>query len=199
MIISSIFEWDYKIFEFINTSWSSTILDVVMPWLREPLFWLPLYVFIVSFVIFNFGKKSYWFVIFTLLTISTADLTSSKLIKKNVERARPCHYEADNDLFKVVTRVRCGSGYSFTSSHATNHFAIATFFIGVLGILLPFLKPWLWVWATCISLAQVYVGVHFPLDVFFGGLLGAGIGWTYALLFKKFYGSTLDNKIELTP
>lgn len=31
-------------------------------------------------------------------------------------------------------------------------------------------------WAAGICLAQVYVGVHYPSDVFFGALLGAGIG-----------------------
>jgi len=197
LINTLFFKWDYQLFEWINSGWSSNLLDLVMPWLREPLFWLPLYVFIIGFVVFNFGKKSYWFLIFTVLTIGTSDMVSSRIIKNTIERPRPCHYQSSTHTLKVIKRVRCGSGYSFTSSHATNHFAIATFLIGVLGIFLTWLRPWMWLWAAMISLAQVYVGVHFPLDILVGGIIGTLIGWLYALLFLKFYSSTFG--INTTP
>jgi undecaprenyl-diphosphatase len=191
-----LFKWDFKIFEWINTGMSSPLMDFFMPWLREPIFWLPLYVFLIAYVLFNFGKKSYWFILFTILTVSTSDMTSSRLIKKNVQRARPCHYVESHPDLTVIKRVRCGSGYSFTSSHATNHFAVATFLIMVLGIFLPILKPWLWVWAGMISLAQVYVGVHFPLDILAGALLGIFIGYIYARLFKHYYGHTIYDHLS---
>jgi len=35
---------------------------------------------------------------------------------------------------------------------------------------------WLILWAASIAYAQVYVGVHYPLDVIAGGLLGWLIG-----------------------
>lgn len=193
------FKWDFKLFEIINTGLSSPFLDMVMPWVREPLFWLPLYIFLIAFVLFNFGKKSYWFIIFTILTVGTSDITSSRIIKKNIERPRPCHYSDSNSDWKVITRVRCGSGYSFTSSHATNHFALATFLIGTLAAFLPWLKPGLWVWAGVISLAQVYVGVHFPFDVVIGALVGILIGILYTQLFKRFYGQTLNIEPSAVP
>lgn len=121
-------------------------------------------------------------ILFILITFGIADFTSSSLIKKSVQRVRPC-----NDIeFKenVNTRVRCGSGYSFTSSHATNHFAMASFLIMV------FYRRWnhiLWIgilWAAMISLAQVYVGVHYPLDVIAGAILGSSIGYIVGLVFR---------------
>ena len=42
------------------------------------------------------------------------------------------------------------------------------------------IKKWkyiLLIWAASIAYAQVYVGVHYPLDVLCGALLGAGIGY----------------------
>ena len=87
--------------------------------------------------------------------------------------------------------MHCGAGYSFTSSHAANHFAVATFLIMTIGQILPKIKKWLWLWAASIALAQVYVGVHFPLDVLAGGILGVVLGRLWSMLFLKYYGHVL--------
>ncbi len=180
----NLISWDIKAFEFINITLSNAFFDAVLPWLREPLFWVPLYIFILGFVFFNVGSKAYWFVIFLILTASSSDLISSRPVKNTIKRLRPCNTE----YVKVIERVTCGSGYSFTSSHAANHFAVATFLVMTLGQHFRKIKPWCWAWASLIGLSQVYVGVHFPLDIFGGALLGIILGKIWALLFKKYYG-----------
>ncbi|MEZ4910845.1 MAG: phosphatase PAP2 family protein [Saprospiraceae bacterium] len=193
--MQDILQWDIILFEAINHGWSNALFDWLLPWWRTPIFWLPLYVFLIAFLFFNYGRKGYWILLFTLLTVMTSDMTSSHLIKKNVQRLRPC-----NDAYmEVIERVRCGSGYSFTSSHATNHFALATFWVMTLGIEIPKIRKWLWMWATTIALAQVYVGVHYPLDILMGGILGCCIGGIYAFLFIKYYPDifTHPNDIEI--
>ncbi len=182
-----IIKWDISLFEFINHDLSNGFFDMLLPWLREPLFWVPFYIFLISFVFFNFGKKAYWFVIFVILTAASADLISSRAIKKTIKRIRPCNTE----MLQIVERVHCGAGYSFTSSHAANHFAVATFLIMTIGQILPKIKKWLWLWAASIALAQVYVGVHFPLDVLAGGILGVVLGRLWSMLFLKYYGHVL--------
>jgi undecaprenyl-diphosphatase len=64
---------------------------------------------------------------------------------------------------------------------------LATFFFTTL-------KPWIgnkaWLfycWAGIIIYAQVYVGVHYPLDVISGGILGTFIGGLTSLAFNKQY------------
>ena len=114
-----------------------------------------------------------------------ADTTSSRLIKNTVKRVRPCNDE--NVKMHVKLLVPCGSGYSFTSSHAANHFAAAVFIIFTFLDNRKWLKWSLLVWAASISFGQVYVGVHYPLDVICGGLLGSGIGWLCAYLFQRFF------------
>lgn len=185
-----IIKWDILLFEYINHDLSNGFFDLLLPWLREPLFWVPFYIFLIAFVFFNFGKKAYWFIIFVVLTASSADLVSSRAIKKNIKRIRPCNTE----MVHTVERVQCGSGYSFTSSHAANHFAVATFLIMTLGQIFKKINKWLWLWAASIALAQVYVGVHFPLDVVGGGILGVILGRFWALLFHKYYGHLLDKQ-----
>jgi len=184
----NIIQWDITLFEWINNDLSSAVLDFVLPWMREPMFWLPLYAFIIAFEFFNYGIKAYWFVLFLILTVGSADMISSRPIKKTIKRLRPCNTE----YVQVVERVRCGSGFSFTSTHATNHFAVATFLIMTLGQSFRNIKLWLWSWASIIAFSQVYVGVHFPLDVIAGGILGIIIGRIWAMLFDRYYGQVLQ-------
>ena len=184
----NLISWDIKVFEFINISLSNPYFDAVLPWFREPLFWVPLYIFLAGFVFFNFGKKASWFVIFLILTTSTSDLISSRLLKKTIQRLRPCNTE----YVQVIERVSCGAGYSFTSSHAANHFAVASFLVMTLGQNFRKIKPFCWSWAAMICFSQIYVGVHFPLDIIGGALLGIIIGKIWALLFSKYYGYTFN-------
>ncbi len=100
-----------------------------------------------------------------------------------MQRPRPCQNEALKEEVRLL--VPCGSGYSFTSNHATNHFALAVFFAGTLGV---FFKRWRWLlflWAALVAYAQVYVGVHYPLDVAAGALLGMTIGSLVVLIWKR--------------
>jgi undecaprenyl-diphosphatase len=182
-------EWlidlDKTLFYLINHDLSHDILDAILIPIRNPFVWAPLYIFIIGFVLFNFKKKSYWFLLLALLNMGTSDIVSSRVIKPSIERLRPCHPASGVD---AVVRVRCGSAYSFTSSHATNHFALATFLTITLGFVLGKFKMILFVWAFLISLAQVYVGVHFPVDIIVGSLIGTTIGLIYGTLFMKYYG-----------
>ncbi len=174
--------FDQEVFLAINQGLSNAFFDWLMPVLRNPYTWAPLYLFIIVFCIKNYGKKGVLIVFFVLITFGISDSLSSSVVKKSVQRIRPC-----NDIEfreEVNIRVRCGSGYSFTSSHATNHFAIAVFLVMV------FYRRWkhvLWLgllWAGAISIAQVYVGVHYPLDIICGALLGSMIGYVMGLTFR---------------
>ena len=177
---------DQYLFQLINSQWTNNWLDFIMPLLRNKYFCLPFYTFIISFALINFGKKGLYFLLFGVLTITIADTMSSKVIKNTIKRVRPC-----NDiLFKdaVELRVDCGGGYSFTSSHATNHFALAMFILFTIGKRNRRIQWSLILWASSIAYAQVYVGVHYPLDVFIGSLLGIIIGTFVATFYSSFKG-----------
>lgn len=182
-MIDQIVHIDQEIFLAINQGLSNPIFDWLLPILRNPYTWAPLYLFLVIFFIKTYGKTGILIVVMTLATFGASDAVSSHLIKKSIKRVRPC-----NDIvFKqeVNIRVRCGSGFSFTSSHATNHFALAFFWIVL------FRRKWkhaMWLcitWATLISISQIYVGVHYPFDILCGAILGILIGLATGYIFKK--------------
>ena len=57
------------------------------------------------------------------------------------------------------------------------------------------IKKLLWFWAFLVGLAQVYVGVHFPLDILGGAILGIITGKVWALLFFRYYGYIFSKPI----
>jgi membrane-associated phospholipid phosphatase len=142
-----------------------------MPFWRDRFFWIPLYVALASFVVWKFGTaKGAFFILAVIVAASLADVTSSRLIKENVERLRPCNEPEIKEQVNLL--IHCGGGYSFTSSHAANHFAVAVFLCFTLGRLYRRIRLPLLLWAASIAYGQVYVGVHYPLDVICGALLG---------------------------
>lgn len=187
-VSSSILNLDYELFYIINSRLSNIVFDAVLPFFRNKYFWLPVYVFILSFCIYNYGRRSYGLIIFLMVNVGVADFVSSEIIKKQIERKRPC--QTDTSV-AVRTLVRCGNGYSFTSSHAANHFALSFFLIGTLGICFKQIKGWLIAWASIVSFSQVYVGVHYPLDVLVGALLGITIAKLFVWLYSK-SGMSID-------
>jgi undecaprenyl-diphosphatase len=172
---------DTKALIWIHQNLHNAFLDGVFVLLRNKITWLPLYIFLIAFIMLNFGKRGVLWVLFFIFAAALADSVSSKLLKPQVQRVRPCHTEGVAEELHVL--ISCGGRYGFVSSHATNHFALAAFFFFTIGRLL---KKWKWVailWATCISFAQVYVGVHYPFDVICGAILGclfgSAIAWYY--------------------
>lgn len=169
-MLELLIECDKKLFFLINTEWSNAFFDFLLPYWRTKTTWIPLYILLFLIIAKDRGFKIGWVLIVLGASIALADYTSSEIIKKGVERLRPCN---DPSLSNVRTLISCGSGFSFTSSHATNHFAVA------MQLFLIFRMSWktryfltLFTWAALIAYSQVYVGVHYPLDVFFGGIWG---------------------------
>jgi membrane-associated phospholipid phosphatase len=181
--MADIQQFDVELFVRIHRGLSNGFFDWLMPLLRNRFFWSPLYLFIVVFCIRNYKKQGYYMIAMILTTFAIGDFIASRLIKPFIGRIRPCNDVSLAD--EIIRRVPCGSGFSFPSSHATNHFAIAVFLICL------FYKDWKPIlplglfWAFIISFAQVYVGVHYPIDTMFGALLGTCIGFLTYFSYTK--------------
>jgi membrane-associated phospholipid phosphatase len=186
-------QFDYDLFSKMNGRWHNSFLDTIFPFIREPFVWMPFYFFMVLFVVLNFKLKGWFWVLFLILNVMLSDYVSSTLIKDNFIRLRPCQdvYLADQIRFLVSY---CPSSSSFTSSHAANHFAAAMFIFTTLKKTVSPKWAFLFLWAFAISYAQVYVGVHFPFDIFCGAILGVILGYIPATIFNKRIG--LEPQIE---
>lgn len=183
-VVSLIAEWDKNLFFLINGEWVNTFNDFLLPILRYPKTWIPLYVLLLLYGLIKFKQKSWSWILFAIICITISDQLSSQVLKGFFDRLRPC--QDFPGLVRLLVD-RCPGNASFPSSHAVNHFAMGTYFMLSLK---PFLKKWSYLfllWAASICYAQVYVGVHYPLDVTGGAILGILIGWFVAFLLIKYF------------
>jgi membrane-associated phospholipid phosphatase len=176
----SLQSWDYQTFHLINEIWTNRFLDLIFPWIREKFIWIPFYLCLVYIWIKEYRWRGFLLLLGLILSIIISDLLSAHLIKNYFHRLRPC--QDLNTIKHVILRIECGTGYSFVSSHASNHFTVAAFTALWFRFRKPILEPLIYLWAGIISYAQIYVGLHYPLDVMGGALLGLLIGWSLGYL-----------------
>jgi membrane-associated phospholipid phosphatase len=184
--LQGILQADHALFSMINRQWTNGLFDSLFPFLRESEIWVPFYLFLLVFITINFVKKGWLWAFFLIMTAVIGDLISSHLLKTLVFRVRPCQDPAMASTIRVLAAY-CPTSSSFTSSHACNHFALATFIFATLRHTSPWWRL-VFVWAFLISYAQIYVGVHYPIDVLCGAILGCLIGLGTSWVFRKQFG-----------
>jgi undecaprenyl-diphosphatase len=175
--IDTIRQIDQSIFFYFN-GMHSPLWDLVMALFTQTATWLVFYLAIIVLIIRKYHTKAIVILLMLGLAILISDQFST-LIKETVQRLRPTHDPAIQDLVHNVYKK--GGLYSFFSSHATNTFALAMFsarlFKNFRYSLLIFL------WAALVSYTRIYIGVHYPLDVATGMVVGILIGYfIYKLL-----------------
>jgi len=194
-LFQHILELDKDLFLYLNGFYND-YWDTVMLMITRKETWYPFYLIIIFFAIRNYRSKSLLVLLFLALAVLVSD-QFSVLIKETVQRLRPVHEPAIESLVHNV--LRKGGLHGFVSSHAANSFAIFVFTSRVFknrGYYFLLL-----LWAILISYSRIYSGVHYPLDILGGALVGWGIGYGFykALIFmESHFFLTRNPKIEKT-
>jgi undecaprenyl-diphosphatase len=102
-------------------------------------------------------------VVLAVILLVLSDQISSHLLKPLIGRLRPSHV-----LEGVRLLVPRGGRLSFPSSHASNVFAIWK----LISVRHAQVGPYFLIIALGVAYSRVYVGVHYPLDVVGGAILG---------------------------
>lgn len=177
-------ELDVQAFIFIHATASSENLDWLMLALRNALTWIPLYGFLLYWIIRYRIKYAWQLILASLVVFAITDHVSASVLKPYFGRLRPCHDPALAAYMRGL--LNCGGQYGMPSSHASNHFGLASFWYLTLTMLSNRKWWWwLWVWAAIICYAQVYVGKHYPGDIVAGAVFGSAVGISLALLFRR--------------
>lgn len=180
-MLEAIIDFDKKLLLFLNglhTPWN----DGIMMALTEGIYWLPLFLLVIGAIIYRYKLDALVVISYIIIVIILTDQVSSSILKPWIGRLRPSHDPELKDIVHIVNGYR-GGLYSFVSSHAANSFGVATLlFLAVKNRI-----SWIWVmfiWASIFAYTRIYLGVHYPLDIICGALLGALIAYLLIWLSK---------------
>jgi undecaprenyl-diphosphatase len=155
--------WDEHSFRLLNGDWFNPGLDRLLPFVTDAgNFDLPFV--LAAVIILLVGRvRGVRFLVLAVVSVAVADAIGTHVFKYSLLRPRPCIALADVRLL-----VGCTNLPSFPSNHAVNASVLAT--------LVTLYMPRLWLPATALAClvgySRVYVGVHYPLDVLAGSVLG---------------------------
>ncbi|MDA3844712.1 MAG: phosphatase PAP2 family protein [Candidatus Kapabacteria bacterium] len=175
---------DVQLFTFLNSTISNDICDKIFPYITDVRNWLLVYVFLFGWLFWQGGKKGILTAVSLIAVILATDYLNSELLKDYFSRVRPC-----SALDDVRLLIKCGSGKSFPSSHAANMFAAAT-------VLSYYYRKYRWIYfgiAVAIAFSRVYVGVHYPLDIAGGAIVGIVTG-TVVVFIGRVFGKNIDEQ-----
>ncbi len=173
---------DRQLFLLVNNGLANTSFDILMPQMTKSSFWLvPL---LIAGTIYwrRAGRFALVVMTISILLIGLSDLFSVRVLKPLFERFRPCDPRGlvEGGRF-LVGNLR---SLSFPSSHAFNSAAFAFFY----SVILPKRKWYFFTLTLLIGFTRVYVGVHYPLDVISGWIIGGGFGVVGGILTLRLLG-----------
>jgi undecaprenyl-diphosphatase len=132
-----------------------------------------LYLFVAAAALLWFRKPLRRYVYVGLVGAAIGYGVIAKLVKYLIDKPRPF------EVLQVHKLIAEPASAAFPSGHATIYFAIAFAF---------WRTKYFWpliVLAVLGSLGRVFVGVHYPLDILGGAVLGGLMAWIFRRLFKS--------------
>ena len=171
--------WDDSLFALLNGRLHAAPLDAAMlglTWLSTAKVGLALLIAAVFLAARGWRRPVAW--VAALLALGVDDLLVDRVVKRLVHRPRPLDAHL---AVRALVELRHSLG--FPSAHAANSAAVAAVLLALghrrAGWVCAALSVWL-------GWSRVYVGVHRPLDVVGGWVIGAAVGWGVGLAARRY-------------
>lgn len=179
-MLEQLIQFDKEAFLFLNSLGTET-WDGFWMFMTKTRNSTPLYILLLYLSFKNFGLKKTAVILVSIALLITCTDQLSNFFKYGIGRLRPCHDPEVNGIMRLV-KSYCGGKFSYFSAHAANSFAPATFFSILFYKKVKYIGNVLILWAFIVAYSRIYIGVHFPLDVITGIVIGAVFGWLFAKL-----------------
>ena len=175
-MLESILQADQDLFIWLN-SLGSEQWDAFWLLVTDEFTFVPLYAILLFLIYKKLGLKTMLLLILVIAAMITFTDQITNLFKHTVKRPRPCRVEEISEMIRFLTG-SCGR-YGFFSGHSSNSMAAAVF----AGLLLrKHYKHLIFImlfWSALVAYSRIYVGVHYPLDIFFGMSFGSFAGFIF--------------------
>ena len=175
--------WDQELFLWLN-GLGSEPFDAFWMTVTNKRYTIGFYAILTAVMSKRLGWKNTLCMLLTIALLITFTDQITNLFKAGFKRLRPCHEVGLTDIMRQV-KPGCGGKYGYFSGHASNSFAMATFFVVLFARHLKWLR-WLFLVAALVAYSRIYIGVHYPLDVISGTCFGILGGWLFAKLYLRF-------------
>ena len=179
-MLQDIIQIDQNLLIYLNNL-GSTKWDSLWLFITNQFFWTPLFILIFYLTIKSYGWKTGGFLILSMIVLVAFSDQFTNFIKNTVQRSRPNNNEEIKHLLRVLINPQ---SYSFMSGHATT----STFFSVYVLLLLRDNYKYIYLilfFPLVFSYSRLYLGVHFPIDIFVGILIGVTFANLYLILSKK--------------
>ena len=163
--------------------WHTLWADQVMWIVSEKTTWIPLYLLLIGLLVWRYRQPSNnatkWLkkvpvcvvmIVAIVAAVGLSDFIASGILKDLVARPRPTRVPELEGMLHLVNGYRSGQ-YGFVSSHAANTMACGLLFSLIWRKKIATVGMMLWVAVNCYS--RMYLGVHYPLDILGGLIVGA--------------------------
>ena len=174
-----------------HAPWADTLMWIISA--KET--WIPLYLLLIGLLVLRYRQPATtrvkWMqkvpacvlmIIVIGLAVGAADFIASGILKDWVARPRPSRVPELEGVLHLVNGYKSGR-YGFVSSHAANTMACGLLFSLIWRKKITTCGLMLWVAANCYS--RMYLGVHYPLDILGGLIVGALVAWAAFVMLKS--------------
>ncbi|MEO1012600.1 MAG: phosphatase PAP2 family protein [Bacteroidota bacterium] len=179
-MLQKILEWDRDTFVYLN-SLGVEEYDHFWSLVTTISTWIPLFVLFFVLVFLKYPTREAIFVCLTIVSLIFFIIVLTDFTKELVARLRPNNEPEINSLIRVLRRP---ASYSFFSGHASSSFSITTLVV----LFLRDRLKWRWffyIWPLLFASSRIYVGVHYPMDILVGALVGVGSAWLFYSLYVR--------------
>ncbi|MES2566786.1 MAG: phosphatase PAP2 family protein [Bacteroidota bacterium] len=171
------------------------LVDILMWHISGTWIFAPLFAYWLFMVYRRYGSRKLFILLgFLGLMIILTDQTANQT-KHAIKRYRPTHNIEIQSKVHIVNDYKGGT-YGFFSGHSTNSFGIAMLLFLIFSKETLLFRSQFFAWAALTAYSRMYLGVHYPSDIFVG--LVVGLFWGYIIYrliqftFKKRFHETVE-------
>lgn len=181
-MFEKLLKWDRDTFVYLN-GLGIEQYDAFWIFITNIATWTPLFILFIVLIFLKFPKQIAYRKMGTVLALVIFITLITHLTKETVARLRPSNDLQINTLIRIL---KSPTDYSFFSGHASSSFSITV----LVFLFLRKKVKWaglFFVWPLLFCASRIYVGVHYPIDILVGSLVGIISGFTFYRLYNKYF------------